>query len=235
MDFVKKNKKKYANFEFEKPAVSIIVIHFLLHINLIILGPIIASSCDASFCNSTMFLLLISVSSTTFACLYIFEAVFSGSYVKMIKKEDYSLDKISDLLSSSNPIEYAFLYVKGTVNGRKGKTRTCYSKNGFSLPIQSSINSPLFNKLDYEPDYFYLKTTQKVNMTDQLFLWIARAKEKLISCENKHNAQSAYYPQVEGDKLILREGCKIPAKMKKSNAIASLLFGLGIYPELLAK
>lgn len=232
---INKNKKKYTNFDFDKPTVGIVVIHFLLHINLIIIGPIIISSIDKEFCESITFLLLISLSLTCFGVFYIVEAVFAGSYIDMFSKEDFQLTPISDLLISTNPISSAFFYIKGKVSGKKGKTRTCYSKNGFTLPIQSTLFPPIFNKNELNADYFYLKISQKINMTDQLFLWIEKSKQKLVSCENKHNSEIEYYPIVGGTHLVLTEGKKIPAKMKKGNAIASLLFGLGIYPELLIK
>lgn len=233
---INKNKKKYKDFEFEKPNVGIIVIHFLLHVNLIIIGALLISSINDKFCQSVTFLLLISLSLTIFCCFYITEAILTGSFTDMIKKEDFTLDRISELLNSTNPIDSVFLYVKGQIRGRKGSHKTCYSKNGFSIPIRSTLISSNFDPKEYlDPDYFYLKITQKVNMTDQLFLWVAKSREKLISCENKHSSEIDYYPRVEGRKLILSKGKKIPSKMKKSNSIASLLFGLGIYPELLTK
>ena len=125
-DQINKNKKKYKDYEFEKPNVGIIVIHFLLHINLIIIGAVLISSINDKFCQSVTFLLLISLSLTIFCYLYITGAILTGPFTDMIKGEDFTLDRISELLNSTNPIDTLFFYVKGQIKGSKGRYKTCY-------------------------------------------------------------------------------------------------------------
>lgn len=72
-------------------------------------------------------------------------------------------------------------------------------------------------------------------MSEELFQYANKIKLKLSSCENKFSTEIDYYPLIEGKKLILSEGKKIPSKIKQPNAIASLIFGLGVFPELLVK
>ena len=107
---IKDNKKKYPDFEFQKPDVGIVVIHFLLHINLIVLGITSISSINYNFCQSTSFLALIVFAGDIFVTLYILEVVFSACYIKFISKEDFTATQISDLLNASQPINTFFRF-----------------------------------------------------------------------------------------------------------------------------
>lgn len=230
-----KNKKNYPDYKFEKPQLAIIIVHFLLHVNLIAVGAVLASAANYSFYTSAAWIMLICMVPSFLACFYILATIFSGCFINFIKKEDFSLNQISEHLNSSHPINSYFFYVKGKVRGRKGSYYTCYSKNGFSIPVQTNRYLPDFNPNENWPNFFYYNIIQKVNMTDELFLYVERIREKIYSCENEHPVEIDYYPLIEGKKLILSEGKKIPSKMKKPNAIASLIFGLGVYPEMLEK
>ena len=39
-------------------------------------------------------------------------------------------------------------------------------------------------------------------MSDELLPWFDQAKEKVVSCENKHSATGNYHPLVEGKKIL---------------------------------
>lgn len=232
---ISKNKKQYPDYEFVKPDLSIVIIHFLTHVSLIAVGCLILSSVNYNFFLSTAWIVLLCIVPSILLTFYILEVVFSACYLHFIKKEDFSKTQIFEHLNSPHPINIFFFYIKGRARGYKGHYYTCYSKNGFSIPVQTNRLLPDFYLNEYNLDYFYFNITQKVNMSDQLFQYINEIKLKISSCESKFSTELDYYPLIEGKNLILSEGKKIPAKMKKRDAIASLIFGLGVYPELLEK
>lgn len=229
------NKKKYSDYYFEKPYIGIVVSHFLLHVILIALGCFIISGAYNDFYQTSLFLEILIPLLCVFATIYIVECVFSGVFIKMITKEDYLLSQITEPLNSSHPINNFFFFFQGEKKGSKGKHYTCYSERGIALPVKSDLKPPNFNPNDYKADFFFLKITQKVDMSDQLILWVGKVKTKISSCGSKYSADYNFYPFYEGKKLILSDGKKIPSKFKKPNTIASLIFGLGMYPEILVK
>ena len=50
-----------------------------------------------------------------------------------------------------------------------GHYYTCYSKNGFGIPVQTNRLLPDFYLNEVKLDYFYTNITQKVNMSEELF------------------------------------------------------------------
>lgn len=233
---IKKNKEKFSDlYEFEKLDSVIVSIHFVLHVFLIGIGIFFIVSVLKDIIGTSFFYEILFIVLIVFGVLYILEVVFSGVDIHMFTKEDYTLTKIEELLNSQTPINSILLYMKGTIKSAKGKHYTCYSKNGLSFNVKSNLFPPLFNTTEKTPDFFYLKVSQNVKMSEQILSWIEKGKNKIISCQKKHGADYHYYPKVEGKLLILSDGKKIPSKMKKPNVITSLVFGLGIYPELLIK
>lgn len=152
----------------------------------------------------------------------------------MIKKEDFTLTQITSLLNLQHPISDILLYTEGEIARVKGGYSDCKSDGAADVPIESDLIGPHFNPSDNEPDLFYLIVTQKVNISDELFEYIEKGKEKVVSCENKFSAAVGYFPAVEGQNLISK-GQKILFKFTKKSAIASLVFGLGVYYELYQK
>lgn len=159
----------------------------------------------------------------------------SALYLDIIKKENFTIDKVAEILNNKNPINDSLIYTTGKVKRRKGGYEDCNSDGGAEFPFVTELVSPIFNTKDYTPDFFYLIVTQKVNMSSELFDYFEEGKEKAVSCENKgFSAAVRYLPVVEGKNLITN-GKKIPSKLKKKSAIVSIVLGQGVYYELLQK
>lgn len=79
-----------------------------------------------------------------------------------------------------------------------------------------------------------LNIAQNASLSNELFQWTEEVKNRIVLCENKYMANISYYPLVEGQNLILK-GEKLPSKFTKKTAIVSMVFGVGVYYELLVK
>lgn len=232
---INSNKKNYPNCEFKKPDYGIVTLHVLQHITLIAIGAILISGVNPKFFESFYFTLMLFLLALIFGSLYFILALYSGLVINYVKKENFELSQLINHINFSHPIDFLFYYIAGYRSGYKSKYKKCYSKNGFSLPVQSNSDSQLFTSDEKIPDFFYLEISQKVDMSDKIIEWAAKAREKISLCHIQFNVAIDYYPLFEGKNLILSDGKKIPSYMKKPSAIASVLFGLGVYPELLEK
>lgn len=231
---IKKSKRKYPDYEFESPSKGLIALHFLEHISIIFCGVVlILATLPNDFYTTITFLSLAICVPLSFAIIYMLNIIFFAVNLKMIKNEDFTLSEIKDLTNLQNPINSIFVYITGQI--KKGKHyKTCYSDIGIDIPIDSVRTSPDFETNGKEPDLFYLIISQKVNMSDELFLNFEKTKHFMVECEKKFEAQSVYYPKFDGRNLI-SNGKKIPSKLLKKTVIASIVFGVGIYSELLQK
>lgn len=232
---INNNKKKYPSFHFEKPDGGIVALHFLEHLSLIALGGVLLGGINPNFFESFYFTIILILLGSIFGSLYFIEALYAGLVINMIKKEDFKLSEITEKLNYSNPINAILFYIRGSKRVRKGKYKTCYSKNGVVIPVQSSINSRLFSPNENIPDFFYLEITQKVNLSIQLFELASKFREKISFCKDQYYVAFEYHPLFQGRNLVVSDGKKIPANVKKPTGIASTIFGLGAYPELMQK
>lgn len=229
------NKKKYPTFTFNKPDSGIIALHFLLHISLIALGAVLVATINPKFFESFDFTFILIVLLTIFGVFYFVHALYSGLVIKQIKKEDLKLSEVIKKLNNSIPISSVFFFISGSKRVAKANYKTCYSKNGFVIPVTSKTNSnPYFFNENY-PDYFYFEYSQKMTTSLQIFQWISIIKERIKFCQNSYTVVTEYQPTITGENLVLKDGKKIEAKMKKPSAIASVIFGLAVYPEMLEK
>lgn len=229
------NKNKYPNYHFKKPDGGIIALHFLQHIFLLVLGAILILAIIPKCYESFYFTLLLVIFGVLFGCMYFVEALFAGLVIEYVKKEDLSFSQITKNINSTSPINYMLIYIRGSIHVSKAKYKTCYSKNGITIPVISKPIPPVFSPDEKIPDYFYLQISKDINMTNELFQKFSQIRTKMDVCAKNHNVIIDYYPLYEGNKLILNDGKEIPSKMKKPNAIVNILFGLGVYPELLQK
>lgn len=232
---IKENKRKYPDYEFEKPNKGLVALHFLEHIFLIFTGVvIILAILPGEFYKTVTYLALIICIPLALGIIFMLNIILSALLLEIIKKEDFTLEQIHNLTNLEHPINSVFIYITGKIRGRKKHYYTCYSDNGVDYPIYSVRTSPDFEIDGKEPDLFYLIVSQKVNMTDDLFLNIEKGKSSIVSCENTFTANSYYDPRFEGKNLI-SHGQKIQTKLTKKTAVTSIVFGVSIYYELLQK
>ncbi|KAK8885904.1 hypothetical protein M9Y10_041361 [Tritrichomonas musculus] len=231
---LKQNKKKYPNYEFDKPDITLIAFHFLEHFFLILTGIMMILGIIPDLPGTLTYILPIIFISLLTVTFYTLQVVFTLYDLNFIDKEDFTLSQLSLLLNNEHPINSYMIYVIGKTKRHKGGYYTCYSKGGISLQVESNLSLPHFDPNKYEPDFLYIIISQNVNTSDELIPWFDQAKEKVISCENKHSATGNYHPFVEG-KNFISNGKKVPSKYSKGSAFTSAFFGVGVYYELLKK
>lgn len=208
--------------------------HFIEHIFLISTGVVIILLVTIPDFHKTLtFLALIICIPSCLGIFYMLNIIFGAIKKKMNKNPDFTLDEITKLSNNIHPIDSIFKYITGYIRKKKHDL-ICRSDEGVDVPIESKLTSPPFIVDGKEPDFFYLIITQKVNMTDQLSRYIEQEKFKIISCENRFSAVTVNYPIIEG-KNFITTGKKLPFKLTKNSAIASIVFGVSIYYEMFEK
>lgn len=244
-NIIKENKRKYPDSSFEKPKSAVIGIHFTLHSLIILLG-IILIICSFDFVSNIDEIMIILM-ITTLCLIFIFwiVALVVGFTQIRYHKSKMSGDEISSIIKTDPPINSIFIYTTGKIrvekctykdNKRKCQYeyKTCYSRKGVSIPVQSHfLNDP--NSFNYSelPDMFYLKVRQEINMSTRLRANYNKIVDMAYSCDKGHTVVNENYPQIEGTYIVTSK--KLPTGLKSSTRIASIIFGVGVYYEMYSK
>ena len=241
---IKENKRKLPNSVFKKPNVGIIIIHFLLHGLIMIIGIlVILYSLGDMGCiiHRRVLIGIIVICVITMFC-WIIEIAVDFSKATDVKSQT-SIQQLNTIITTSPPIDFAFIFTQDTIQeyncpGQHShshcspQTYTCYSEAGVTVPIDSKINSPIF-VFENMPQMFYFTYNQVLNMSDIFKSKFDSIMSNINQCDSQNKKVTEYYPLNAGTYIVANE--KMPTYLKKSTKIASILFGVGIYYELSSK
>lgn len=110
---LKQNKKKYPNYEFDKPDITLIALHFLEHFFLILTGIMMILGIIPDLPGTLTYILLIIFISLLTVTFYVLQVVFTLYDLNFINKEDFTLSQLSLLLNNEHPINSYMIYVIG--------------------------------------------------------------------------------------------------------------------------
>lgn len=218
-NFSKENKKKYTTANFEKTNKSIIAIHFVLHILVISIGIsfVIKSIIGGKLFISITILVLLGL-------IFVFWIVeICLGFLKTRKPKSYvTTEKMTEILTKT--VSFRFIY------SRDGSE---YSMNGVSIPISAQIISPLYNFTNL-PSFFYFDFIQKLKMTSALQNEYNLMIEKIKNCGyiDKY-IKTEDHPLIAGTYIVTKD--KIPMAINKHSRTASIIFGVGVYYEIISK
>ncbi|KAK8881048.1 hypothetical protein M9Y10_003775 [Tritrichomonas musculus] len=240
---IRENKRKLPNADFKKPNIGIIIVHFLLHGLIMLIGifTILYSLGDISGINHRqVFVGLIVVCVLTLFCWVIQIAVDFSKTTDV--KSQMTIQALKTLISTTPPIDFAFVYTQDTVqvydcsdhssSHCQTKTYTCYSKTGVTIPIDSKINSQIYDFKD-TPEMFYFTYNHVLNMSTIFKAQFDAIMTNIRDCDKQNKKVIDYYPMNTATYIVSKE--KIPTYLKKSTKIASIILGVGIYYELSSK
>lgn len=237
---IKENKKKLPDATFKSPNVGVIIVHFLLHILVILVG-VFTILYGLGISQRQVRCGLIAVCIIT---LFGWIATIATDFTLTTNvKSQTTIDQLMTMINRSIPIEFAFIYSSDSVqdydctnphssSGCQMKTFHCYSKTGVIIPIDSKVTSPIYN-FQNMPKMFYFTYDQVKKMSEIFSAQYNSIMSNINSCDRNHDKVTDYYPLLTGTYIVSKE--KIPTYLKKSTRIASILFGVGIYYELSSK
>lgn len=237
------NKKKLPDAHFKKPNAGVITVHFLLHVLIILIGVfvILFSFEDVDgIDHSRVRCGLMAVCIIT-AFMWVIQIAVDFTLTATVKSK-VTIEQLTTIISRSPPIDFAFIYSEDTVtryqcndlssNQCQDETVKCYSKTGVTIPIKSSINSPIYDFKD-TPKMFYFTYEQDLNMSTVFSAQFNGIMNNIKNCDPKSKKVTEYYPLVAGTYIVSMD--KIPTYLKKATRITSIIFGVGIYYELSSK
>lgn len=229
---IQTNKRKLPNAHFEKPKIYVIVVHFVLHFWMLLIGILIILLGFRGYKYISyrcvrytiihmvpiivaFWLIIIIIELCSIPCIY----------------QEKTIEQLTSSLNSNPPINFAFIYTKCLQSGDFNSYNTYYSKNGIIFPMKTNNTSPIYNFTD-APEFFYLVIDQKVNMSSELRIYFNEIFVDARGCDDGE-LKVDFYPKIKGDYTVLKG--KMPTYLNKATRITSILFGVGVYYELYFK
>lgn len=236
---IRENKKKLPDATFKKPNPGVIAVHFILHTLIILIGVfLILFGLDINRHRTKIGLIAVCI-ITAFCWVVVLAVDFS---LTTHVKSKMTVNELITMISQSPPIDFAFVYTSDVINDRHcsgssgsdcdEQNTQCYSKTGIVIPMDTKINSPIFNFTN-TPKMFYFTYEKKLNMTTLFKANFDNIMNNIKNCDKSHKKVTEYYPLTSGTYIVSYD--KIPSYLTKSTRIASIFFGAGIYYELSSK
>lgn len=194
--------------ELSQPDSVIKVYHFIFHCTLIvfIISLIVYAYKDIINKHPTM-ISFFSVFGGTFSL--VFWAAYAGVYFVTIKdnKKVIVLDELKEILNTSSPTEYAFIYAKENIkihncsaNPLTGipicsdRYEKCYSYSGVKFPFKSELASERFT-FSNPPGFFYFNIRQTFTMSEECQTQFNKTIAQIKRC-NDHQQRIKYFPEM---------------------------------------
>lgn len=237
---IKTNKRKLPTYSFKNPNISIIIIHFILHFLLILVGLflILFSLENYDHINESRVQtgLIILCMITVF--VWVVQIGINFSMNDFISSK-MTVNEINSILIRKPPVDFIFIYSKDEITKTEcseeceEKTFICYSKTGVKIPVISEITSHIYNFSNVSLDFFYFNIEQDIDLTLLFSTYFMNILNTIKMCDSESKKVVEYYPLIKGTYAI--SNGKIPRSLSKTTRIVSIIFGVGVYYELYTK
>ena len=237
---ISENKRKLPDATFKKPNGGVIACHFLLHILIMLVGVFVILYSFEDYEGIDHKRVRCGLIAVCIITIFMWVIQIDVDFTLTITvKSQTTIPELITLISRSPPVDFAFVYSKDTVtdyschdsssNQCQDRTEVCYSKTGVTIPINSTIISPIYPFTD-NPPIFYFTYDQNLIMSTVFSAQFNGILNNIKNCDKKSKKVTEYFP-LSAATYIVSTG-KVPAYLKKASRVASILFGVGVYYEL---
>lgn len=205
---IKSNKRKLPNHTFEKPNIPIIVIHFILHFFVILVGlfVILFSLENFEYIKESKVKTGLIVLCMLTAFTWFVEIGMNFSYSKSITSTA-TVNRLISILEHEPPVDFIFIYSQDEVvttecaEECEEKTYTCYSKSGVKISVISHITSHVYNFTNV-PELFYFNIGQNISLTLFLSSYFMNILNDIKKYDSDSEKVVEYYPLTVGTYVV---------------------------------